>query len=351
MALDGLVPGRLASNKRNLRSARRSSEEQWMNPSPSRPRQSATQRFSTASFAPQERVAAWREHYGRTIAKLDFEQMPDSSFNVDATLRDLPDLGIASLSTLGLRFRKPGSLIDADDLIVVIVESGTYSGRQLGREVKLGPGEAVVRMNAEVTTGEILGRLSIVRVPTSTIAPLVGDIAAAVQQRIPANAQALQLLRPYLSVMCDCDAPRIQMLAARHVQDLVAMLLGATRDATQTVRNRSVPAARLHLVKEDIARNLEHGDLSLAAVAARHRMSARSLQKLFEPEGKTFSEHVLDARLARAHRLLADPCRAGEKIATVAFAAGFGDVSYFYRAFRRRYGVLPSDVRSQAGAP
>jgi AraC-like DNA-binding protein len=31
-----------------------------------------------------------------------------------------------------------------------------------------------------------------------------------------------------------------------------------------------------------------------------------------------------------------------------AFAAGFGDVSYFYRAFRRRYGMLPSDVRAQA---
>jgi AraC-like DNA-binding protein len=30
------------------------------------------------------------------------------------------------------------------------------------------------------------------------------------------------------------------------------------------------------------------------------------------------------------------------------FAAGFGDVSYFYRAFRRRYDVLPTDVRVQA---
>ena len=40
---------------------------------------------------------------------------------------------------------------------------------------------------------------------------------------------------------------------------------------------------------------------------------------------------------------------ASDKIASVAFAAGFGDVSYFYRAFRRRYDLLPTDVRAQAG--
>ena len=61
----------------------------------------------------------------------------------------------------------------------------------------------------------------------------------------------------------------------------------------------------------------------------------------------TFSEYVLDLRLTLAHRLLSDPRRAREKIASVALEAGFGDVSYFYRAFRRRYDVLPTDVRAQ----
>ena len=88
----------------------------------------------------------------------------------------------------------------------------------------------------------------------------------------------------------------------------------------------------------------------LPPIAARHRVSPRYLRKLFESEGVTFSEYVLDQRLAVAHRLLSDPRSAGEKIASVAFAAGFGDVSYFYRAFRRRYDLLPTDVRAQARA-
>ena len=45
---------------------------------------------------------------------------------------------------------------------------------------------------------------------------------------------------------------------------------------------------------------------------------------------------------------LTDPRRASEKISTIAFDAGFGDVSYFNRVFRQRYGDTPSGVRTHA---
>ncbi|RUU46363.1 AraC family transcriptional regulator [Mesorhizobium sp. M6A.T.Ca.TU.002.02.2.1] len=32
-------------------------------------------------------------------------------------------------------------------------------------------------------------------------------------------------------------------------------------------------------------------------------------------------------------------------ISSIAFEAGFGDLSYFHRAFRRLYGATPSDIR------
>jgi AraC-like DNA-binding protein len=126
------------------------------------------------------------------------------------------------------------------------------------------------------------------------------------------------------------------------------MMCGASAEGTEIARERGVRAARLRAVKEDIVRNLEHDEVSVDAIAARHRVSPRYLRKLFESEGATFSEYVLDQRLVLAHRLLSDPRRASDKIASVALAAGFGDVSYFYRAFRRRYDLLPTDVRAQA---
>ena len=71
---------------------------------------------------------------------------------------------------------------------------------------------------------------------------------------------------------------------------------------------------------------------------------------MFEDEGTTFTDYVLEQRLAQAYRALIDPRRQAHKIAAVAIDCGFGDVSYFNRAFRRRFGVAPSDVRVAGAA-
>ncbi|RUX33774.1 helix-turn-helix domain-containing protein, partial [Mesorhizobium sp. M7A.F.Ca.CA.002.09.1.1] len=39
---------------------------------------------------------------------------------------------------------------------------------------------------------------------------------------------------------------------------------------------------------------------------------------------------------------------AGRSITAIAYEAGFNDLSYFNRAFRRRYDATPSDVRAAA---
>jgi AraC-like DNA-binding protein len=304
-------------------------------------------RFSTETLAPGERVAAWREVYGRTVAKLEFEPVSPAPVVIEATLRNLPGVGIATLATEGLRFAKPSSLIDSDDLILVTVESGRYSGWQLGREVDLAPGDAVIRWNAEVARGEIVGQPSIIRVPTKAIAPLVGDISAAVQRRIPADSEALRLLRPYLRMLQHNPAtPGLQQLAASHMHDLIALLLGSTREAAEIARGRGVRAARLRAIKGDIATRLADAELSAASVAQRHRLSPRYLHRLFEEDGLTFSEYVTRLRLTRAQRLLADPRYAGHSISTIAYDVGFGDLSYFFRTFRRRFGARPSDMRA-----
>ena len=104
-------------------------------------------------------------------------------------------------------------------------------------------------------------------------------------------------------------------------------------------------AARLHAIKSDINAHLGDGALSVAAVAARHHLTLRYLQKLFEIEGSNYSAFVLGERLTRAHRLLTNPLHAGCPIGAVAYDVGFNDLSYFNRTFRRRYGATPSDVR------
>lgn len=67
---------------------------------------------------------------------------------------------------------------------------------------------------------------------------------------------------------------------------------------------------------------------------------------LFEAEGLSASEFILSQRLARAHRLLGDPKLIARSISSIAYDIGFGDLSYFNRTFRRRYGATPSEIRA-----
>jgi AraC-like DNA-binding protein len=135
---------------------------------------------------------------------------------------------------------------------------------------------------------------------------------------------------------------------AQHICDLIALSMGAHRDATALLGQRGVGAARLPAIKADIAARFNDFELTVSAVALRHGVTPRYMQKLFEDDGVTFSEYVLERRLAEAHRSLADPHLANRSISTIAFDAGFSDLSYFNRTYRRRFGATPTETRVQA---
>jgi AraC-like DNA-binding protein len=132
------------------------------------------------------------------------------------------------------------------------------------------------------------------------------------------------------------------------IYDLAALIMGATRDAAEIAKGRGLRVARLRAIKADIAEKLASPNLSVRVVAMRQGVSPRYVQILFEEEGTTFSQYVIGQRLARAYRLLTDPRFADRSITSVAFDVGFGDLTYFNRAFRRCYGCTPSEVRTGA---
>jgi AraC-like DNA-binding protein len=85
--------------------------------------------------------------------------------------------------------------------------------------------------------------------------------------------------------------------------------------------------------------------LSVRDVAARHGVSVRYVQQLFERSGTTFTKFLLEQRLLSAYQRLTNALFRAVTVTQIASDCGFGDVSTFNRAFRRRFSATPSDVR------
>ena len=309
--------------------------------------------FSTDAFPERERVSAWREIFGRTVVNLDIEPLNPNGFCAEATVCQLPGLGILFGSNVAQRATLPPELIKHDDLSFMAAPTCQWTASQLGRNPVLGPGDGVLMSNADVgslTLGSEC-RFTTFCVPRAAIAPLVPDLAAAFARRIPAGNAALRLLVSYLASAFDIEAlvaPELQQLAVAHVHDLLALALGATRDAVAIAAGRGVRAARLRAAKAFILRHLGRHDVSAATVAAHLGVTPRYVHMLFETEDASLSEYMLAQRLALARRMLTDPRYSGRPISAIAFDVGFGDLSYFNRTFRRRFGGTPSEVRAQA---
>jgi transcriptional regulator GlxA family with amidase domain len=163
------------------------------------------------------------------------------------------------------------------------------------------------------------------------------------------DSEALRLLTRYVDLLdqnSQLANGALRRLVVTHVHDLMALTLEASRNAAEVAGGRR--AARLHAIKSDIMDLLCEPELSLRQIAARHRVTPRCVQALFEQEGATFSSFVLELRLAHVHRMLRDPMQAAKSISSIVYETGFGDLSHFNRAFRRRFGATPSDVRAEA---
>lgn len=310
-------------------------------------------RFSLDGVPERDRPAVFREFFGREIIKYDLEPLPDVHLDVDLTLQALPGLLMMTGKAHGSRNRRTQETLAADptdDIALVVNVRGPLRVTCRQRECVLGDGEAMLVGMGEVCDFTHLppGGILALRVPRSQLAPLVTNVDDCFFRAIPSNIPALKLLTNYVRVAQGIIGTGVQHLVANHVYDLMAVMIGATREGAATAEGRGLRAARLGALKQDITENLDRPDLSVATLAKRHCLTERHVQRLFETEGTTFTEFVLSQRLARAHRLLTDPRREGEKIAVVALDSGFSDVSYFNRTFRRRYGLAPSDLRSQA---
>jgi AraC-like DNA-binding protein len=303
-------------------------------------------RFVTDPSRQAEDCQAFLDLLRRTM--LDFAIEGDD-VTIDSMMLRLPDVGINTTRASAFRTLRTRAMAKGTDhRALLILLDGRATISHLGGELALRAGTATLLSSAEAScTDRGNTRHIIIALPKASLALAAPNSDAALMTSMDATAEPFRLLRAYLGLLArNMPAqPDLQRLAASQVRDLVAAAIGSasTRD-----RGHGLRAARLRVIKDDIERNLA-GDASAEALARRHGVSSRYIRKLFESEGTSLSRFVLARRLIAVHRMLGSRQHAHLPISSLAYEAGFGDLSTFNRAFRARFGATPSGIRALAG--
>ena len=311
-------------------------------------------RFSTDAQPESERLRFFHDVFGGSLLKVELSPMPGRPFRECGTFHTFDSLGVLECETNGnVSRRTKGLLGDSnDDLLFVAVRSGYGVPSQCGREFKLPQGSAAMLTAGEPgqMTFPEQTRFMCLRIPRLSLGGLITHPENALMREVPAKTEALRLLLDYVTMTLgrhELTSAPLRQLFAMSVRDLVALSLGANREGSELAHRGGLRTARLSAIKRGILGRLGNERLAVTDVARWQGVTPRYVQRLFESEGTTFSEYLVTERLRLARRMLAEPSLTDRTIASIAYEAGFGNLSHFNHMFRRAYGMTPSDVRAK----
>ena len=142
------------------------------------------------------------------------------------------------------------------------------------------------------------------------------------------------------------DGPKL----ARAIQAMVGACVAPSADRLAEAGN-VIDLTLMERVRQAVARNLRSPSLNPEKLCREAATSRSQLYRLLEGEGGV-AHYILRRRLSESFSMLCD-ASSNLPIGKVAEMLCFADGSSFSRAFRREFGMSPSDVRAGAigGSP
>ncbi|MFD9302881.1 helix-turn-helix domain-containing protein [Streptomyces sp. NPDC060048] len=196
-----------------------------------------------------------------------------------------------------------------------------------------------------------LSRVSLLRVPRSAL-PLPQDHAnRLLGTRLAPGTVSGALLASYLTGLrthAERSAPAELSRLGSVGLDLCAAYLAAQSGGPGALPAETRRQVLLARIRAFVNHNLPDPRLGPDTIAAHHHISVRLLHSLFREEPETVAATIRRLRLERSRADLADPRLGHSKVGEIAARWGFRHPADFSRAFRRAYGMPPSDYRHLA---
>ncbi|MCS3450181.1 MULTISPECIES: helix-turn-helix domain-containing protein [Bradyrhizobium] len=305
--------------------------------------------WTTHDLPSDQQFGFWREVLCQAFITLNPTRKSRGAFSGSVEANLLSDVNVTRLLTEEHRVIRGAKEIRKTPLEYYFVNmqiKGDVLAKQRGREVLIKPHEFYVVDSTEPYDLDYRSDLEIFsfRVPKRRLDPLLknasGSTAIRVSRETPTGRLAVDFLQSVL------EQPQLPPEAGETLADMIAKLVALSLGGSSQVVETAEPSARRALlgsILRYIDVNSSNPALSVEAACRRFHITPRYLHRLFETAGTTFGATIREKRLKRcAFELSRTPDR---PIATVAFACGFNDISYFNRLFKKTFDASPTEYR------
>lgn len=301
--------------------------------------------WDTHALSPNQRFEYWRDVLCEAFTALDSKPRDRCDLGSTVTLHELAHVNAADLSSFAQHVtrgraeirRRPDAFYFANFQL-----EGDCHVEQDGRRIRARPGSFYL---VDTTRPYSLGftdafRALSFRFPHHQLSPLLGDPRRFTATLVEATDPLGGLASAHMSGILHCAedlTPAAAGTLAGTLANLVSIAVTGPAVAGDAARHDARCAFRESIVRY-VRSQIGNPALSVVAVARRFGVSPRTVHGVFREQPASFAQTVLEYRLEAAARALA---RSSARVTDVALACGFGDLSYFGRAFRRRYGCTP----------
>jgi AraC family transcriptional regulator, positive regulator of tynA and feaB len=315
------------------------------------PEESSMQRvelFSTTNLPPLDRLPFWNEIAMATVGPVVVQPLDPKTFNASVTRVRLADMDLIMPVSGPARVRNVHRSLESNFLNLGIQHTGrswlSTCGQSHVREV----GDFVLFDTArpfEMQFDEMT-RVIIVKLPmklaNERIPGLSDLIGVGMCGRTSGSSLLSSFVRNAWTQIEDDNAED----CGQSISDVIWLLLDLAyqryREPATVNGRRKVLRARAVAF---IDTNLADSNLDVSAVASELHVSTRYVQLMFAELLTTPSAFIQARRLEAAAKLLRARGVAAS-VTEVAFDVGFGDLSGFCTAFRRRFAVTPREFRA-----
>lgn len=307
--------------------------------------------FSTRELSTPRQLEAWRDWYADSyeITPLD---VPDRGFAGDSKIWKLDGIALVRASGPRLRAVRTKSLIrrDPTDHWVIVIGERATTGLMLESDQMSVPAGVPFVLSlgdfcASQRDPDDRLQLHIARDKFNAIAPVL-DAARGRIVSTPLGglmAEYIKLIEYRLTSLTDEDTRSLPQAMAAMIAACVA-----PSTARMTAAYEQINATLKDKARRCIQRNLRSHNLGPSMLCRQLGMSRSGLYRLLEAEGGV-AHYIQRHRLTEAFEQLNDPFNT-KAVVTIADELGMMDPSSFSRAFRRQFGISPTDVRDAARA-